>query len=178
MKKLFIFAGILAFVVLGAIGVSMWVGYENQNVELTEAINAKIDDNRAHYTKMWEIITQQAGVSSKYADDFKEVYPELMAGRYGAGQGQFMNWITEHNPNFDTSLYAKVQLSIEAQRESFYVTQQQLIDLSRQHNVLLNRIPSRWFLGYVEPIEVPVIVNKQSKTAFETGLEQEMKLYE
>lgn len=177
MKKVLIFAGILGVLTLGTIGVSMWVSYENQNVELTQAINAKVKDNQSHYTKMWEILTQQAGVSKEYANDFKEVYPALMTGRYGAGQGQMMNWIKEHNPDFDTSLYSKLMVSIEGQRESFNTTQQQLIDLSRQHNVLINRIPSRWFLGYVESIEVPVLVNKETQEGFQTGLEQEMELF-
>lgn len=126
---------------------------------------------------MWEILTQKAGVSSEYAKQFKEIYPELISGRYSNGQGQLMQWIQEHNPEFDSSLYLDVMRSIESQRESFHTTQRQLIDLSRQHNVLLARVPSKWFLSSVDPIDIPVVINDQAMEAFKNEREQKMELY-
>jgi hypothetical protein len=177
MHKTILIVSIVLTLLLTAVGTGMYFSYHNQNVDLTEQINAKINVNKANYSKMWEIISQQAQVSEKYADDFKEIYPKLMEGRYSNGQGQLMNWIQEHNPNFDTSLYTKLMNSIEAQRESFFTNQVQLQDLSRQHNVLIKRAPSKWFLSSVEPIEVPNVINRASEKAFETGIEQEMKLF-
>lgn len=177
MKKLLL--GLVAGVVLlvTGIGTIMYFTYSNQEVELSKAIDAKLDDRDANYTKMWEVITQKAGVSKEYAKQFKEIYPELIAGRYANGNGQLMMWIQEHNPTFDTSLYKDVMMSIEAQRESFYVNQQQLIDLNRQHQVLLSRVPSRWFLSNVEDKKFLVIKNTQATQARETGQEQQMLLY-
>lgn len=178
MKRTIIIA-VLSFLALFIVtGVLMNFTYQNKEVRLSEAIYAKIDDNKSHYTKMWEILQNQAGVSKQYAKDFKEIYPQLISGRYSNGQGQFMNWIQEHNPNFDTSLYNKLMVSIEGQRESFHTTQRQLIDLSRQHNVLLKEVPSKWFLSDVAKIEIPVVINDASEKAFETGKEQPMNLFD
>ena len=88
-----------------------------------------------------------------------------------------MNWIQEHNPNFDTSLYNKLMVSIEGQRESFHNTQKQLIDLSRQHSTLLKVVPSKWFLSDIQKIEIPVVINDASEKAFETGKEVPMNLF-
>ena len=178
MKKTILIASLLIAVILGGVLTVTYFTYSNQEVRLVKAIEAKIDDNKSHYTKMFEILTNQAGVSKQYAKDFKEIYPELINGRYSNGQGQFMNWIQEHNPTFDTSLYGKLMVSIEAQRESFHNTQRQLIDLNRQHEVLLSTVPSSFFLSSREPIDIPVIINDATEKTFETGKETDMKLFD
>jgi hypothetical protein len=88
-----------------------------------------------------------------------------------------MQWIQEHNPQFDTSLYKQVMTSIEAQRESFHTTQVELIDLSRQHNTLLKKFPGNWFLSDVPPIKIPVIVNDATDKAFKSGKEAMPELF-
>ncbi len=177
MKKTVLITAFIGLLVLGGIGMGLYFNYQNQEVELAEAIDAKIQDNQSHYTKMWEVLTQKAGVSSEYAKQFKEIYPELISGRYSNGQGQMMQWIQEHNPNFDSSLYKDVMRSIESQRESFHTTQRQLIDLSRQHNVLLSRVPSKWFLSSIAAIDIPVVINDKAVEAFKSEREQKMTLY-
>lgn len=177
MKKTGLIVSFGIIMILGIIFTAMYFNYQNKEVRLSESIHSKVKDNKSHYTKMWEVLQNQAGVSKQYAKDFKEIYPKLIEGRYSKGQGQMMNWIQEHNPNFDTSLYNKLMISIEGQRESFHTTQRQLIDLSRQHNTLLKTIPSKWFLSSVNKIEIPVIVNDASEKAFSTGKEQPMKLF-
>ena len=169
-----VFAGIF---IIGGIYFLMSIVYQNEEIALRETILTKIEDNKSNYTKMWEIITKQADVSAKYADDFKEIYPSLIEGRYDNGGGQMMQWIQEHNPEFDTGLYSKLMVSIEAQRESFHNTQKQLLDLSRQHNTLLHQIPSRWFLGGIEQIEIPIVINDAAEEAFATGKEPTMELF-
>lgn len=178
MKKVIIgiFAGLVVSV--GLVMTIMYFSYNNKEVRLREAITAKIEVNKSSYTKMWEVLNQKAGVTKEYAKNFKEIYPDLIAGRYSNGQGQLMNWIQEHNPNFDTNLYKDLMMSIEAQRESFHSNQVALQDLSRQHNSLLKTIPSKWFLSSVEPIDVPNVINDEAEKAFETGKEVKMNLFE
>lgn len=177
MKKTIIVVLVALLAILGTVYVSMSISTHNKEKSLRESINSKIKDNKNSYSAMWEILTEQAGVSEQYAEDFKEIYPKMIEGRYSHGGGQMMQWITEHNPNFDTSLYKQVMTSIEAQRETFKTSQTQLIDLSRQHNVLLKTFPNRFFLSDVQPIEIPVITNKETEKAFETGIEKHMELF-
>lgn len=164
-------------VLFGIIYVSMSISASNREASLRNSIEAKIKDNKSNYTKMFEILVEQAGVSAQYAEDFKEIYPSLVEGRYKHGGGQMMQWIQEKNPTFDTSLYKQVMTSIEAQRESFHSTQQQLTDLSRQHNNLLTMFPTKWFLSDIQKIEIPIVINDAADKAFSSGKEESMNLF-
>ena len=177
MKQTLIIAGSAILLLFGILYFAMSISSTNRESSLRNSIDAKIKDNKSNYTKMFEILVEQAGVAAQYAEDFKEIYPALVEGRYKNGGGQMMQWIQEKNPDFDTSLYKQVMTSIEAQRESFHTTQQQLIDLSRQHNNLLTMFPSKWFLSDIEKIEIPVVINNEAEKAFNTGKEERMNLF-
>jgi len=177
MKKTIIIGLIGILAVVGVVWGVMGITYGNEEIRLRETMTAKIEVNQSSYSKMWEILTTQAGVSTQYAKDFKEIYPELIEGRYSNGQGRMMSWIQEHNPNFDISLYNKLMRSIEAQRESFHTNQTQLADLSRQHRTLLREFPSRIFLTNIEDIDVPIVINDETVEAFKNEREVEMELF-
>ena len=167
---------ILVFV-LGIVYITMSVSIKNKEKRIANQIEAKVKVNKSAYTKMFEILVNEAGVAAQYADDFKEIYPSLIEGRYNNGGGQLMQWIQEHNPTFDTSLYKTLMQSIEAQRETFHTNQTQLIDMSREHNNLISTFPGSWFLSDVEKIEIPVIINDATEKTFDAGKEQDMQLF-
>jgi hypothetical protein len=177
MKKTIILIAVALVVLLSVIYTATSISYTNKEAGLRAAIEAKVEANKSNYTKMFEVLVNEAGVAAQYADDFKEIYPKLVEGRYNHGGGQMMQWIQEHNPQFDTSLYKQVMTSIEAQRESFHTTQVELIDLSRQHNTLLKKFPGNWFLSDVPPIKIPVIVNDATDKAFKSGKEAMPELF-
>ena len=112
---------------------------------------------------MWKTITQQASVSEQYKDAFKEIYPELIEGRYSQGDGSLMKWIQESNPTFDTSLYKKLMQTIEVQRLSFAKSQERMLDIIREHETLCNTYPSKWFVSNKTHIEYTVVSSTRSK---------------
>jgi hypothetical protein len=126
---------------------------------------------------MWKILKTQAGVAEKYSKDFKEIYPSLIEGRYSNGGGQMMQWVQEHNPEFDTSLYNKLMNSIEAQREGYFVQQKKLIDIKRTHDNLLMTAPSSWFVGNRAVLEINIIKSAKTKAVYETGEENDIELF-
>lgn len=172
---LIITGSVLLMLVVGWFAMS--ISATNSESRIRNTITAKIKVNKSSYTKMFEILTEEAGVSKQYANDFKEIYPKLVAGRYNNGNGQMMQWIQEHNPTFDTKLYQKVMQSIEAQRESFHTNQEQLADLSREHDNLLTTWPSRIFLSDKKHIDIPIVINDEAEAAFATGKEKHMNLF-
>lgn len=177
MKKTIIVVIVALLAIVGITYTTLSISYHNSEKKLRTSIIAKEKDNKNVYTSMWEILTLKAGVAEKYSEDFKEIYPSLVAGRYNNGGGQMMQWIQEHNPSFDTSLYKDVMESIEAQRETFKTSQTQLIDLSRQHNELLALFPASFFLSDIKPIEITVVVNNETNKAFSSGIETKMNLF-
>lgn len=143
--------GSVLYPVLAFIGVSVLlviltiasiVGYTlsvlNTEVSLRNAIAAQDRSNTAQYDKMWKAMQETAGVASQYSEDFKAIYPELIAGRYKSGGG-LMKWIQEHNPTFDTSLYQRVQIVIESERAATKQGFDKVLDLKREHDNLLDR---------------------------------------
>ena len=155
-----------------------YFGYNNKEINLraqTEAQRGKIE---GVHDKMWKIIQQKAQVADKYKDAFAEIYPNIISGRYqGNGDGSLMKWVTESNPNFDTSLYADLMQSIELYRSEFQKNQEKMLDLIREHEVLISTYPSKWFISNTNKIEYTIISSTKSKAVMDTGIDDDVKLF-
>lgn len=168
-------AGILLFAVL-VIGI-MSVNFNNTEVGLRNQAEAQRGKIEATYDQMWKIIQQKAQVTDEYKDAFKEIYPALIEGRYSNGDGSLMKWITESNPSFDVSLYKDLMKSIEIERTGFTNTQSRMLDIIREHQTLLEKIPSKWFISNKSPIEYTVVSSTKSKDTMKSGLEDEIGIF-
>lgn len=170
---------VLLFVVAGVI--AMWgVGVSNTEIETVALGEAQQQSCEAFHDKMWKVLQEQAGVTNEYKDAFAEIYPALMEGRYSTGGGM-MKWVQEANPEFDTSLYAKLMASIEGQREGFFVEQQKLIDIDKKHKVMRKTFPKKIVIGkrpnigylvengVVVKTGITIITSTNTKEAYATG---------
>ena len=52
-----------------------------------------------------------------------------------------------------------------------------MLDVIREHNVLLTTVPSKWFISNTETIEYTVISSTRSKAVMETGLDDDVSLF-
>ena len=169
---------LLILIALGAIiGVSMYFTYNNTEIKLRKEAVAQQDKVEGVYDKMWKIIQQKAQVSNEYKEAFKEIYPEIISGRYSSGDGSLMKWLQESNPEFDTSLYKDLMAAIEIYRTEFQHSQERMIDIIREHEVLISTYPSKWFIKNKTPIEYTIISSTKSKTAVETGIDDDVDLF-
>jgi hypothetical protein len=101
-----------------------------------------------------------------------------MEGRYsGDGDGSLMKWVTEQNPNFDTSLYKDLMQSIEVLRSEFQRAQETMLDCIREHSTLCSTYPGRWFISNTSEIEYTVISSTKSKVVMDTGIDDDVKLF-
>ena len=184
MKNLAI-VGIVA-VVLGAIVFGMYISYTNGEITMRNQTVAQQDVTKANYDKMFKTISQVAQVPEQFMEKskeaFKEIYPELMEGRYGdARGGALMSWVQESNPNFDMAasakLYENVQIAVEANREEYFVEQKKLIDLQREHKTYIEKFPARLFLGGMQPVEITVITSTITEKVYDTGKDDDIELF-
>ena len=176
MNKKIITISIISIVVgLGIIVGCMFFSYNNKEVSLRNQSTAQIGKIEGVYDKMWKVIQQKAQVTSEYKDAFKEIYPELIAGRY-SGESM-MKWIQESNPEFDASLYKDLMQSIEVLRTEFQHAQERELDIIREHTNLCNTYPSKWFVSNTEPIEYTIISSTKSKATMETGLDDDINVF-
>jgi hypothetical protein len=154
--------GVGLVVVIGVITALWAIGVSNAEVRLANRGNAQQEACDAYFDKMWKVLKEQAGVTEQYREAFAEIYPQLMEGRYSQG-GNLMKWIQESNPDFDVSLYSKLMASIEGERNGFFVEQQKLIDIDREHKDMRETFPkklvvgNRQNIGYEEDVDGTVI---------------------
>ena len=188
MKKGLIIGLVLVAVFAGI--VAIWgVGVSNDEVRTVNRGNAQQESCEAFFDKMWKILQQQAGVTDQYREAFMEVYPALMEGRYAEG-GDFMKWVTESNPEFDTKLYDKLMASIEGERNGFFVEQQKLIDIDRVHHDMRETFPKKVIIGkrpnigYEEDADgtvlkkgITIVKSLKTDKVYETGHEDDVDLF-
>ena len=168
MKSLAIGLGV--FVVFAALIIMRAVGLSNREHMLRNRAAAVQESNEAFFGKMWEILRDQAGVSEEYRESFKEIYIPLIEGRYSQGDGSLMKWVVEQNPTFDTSLYQQLMTSIEAQREAFFVEQQKLIDIDREHKDMRIVFPNNLIIGKRADFDIVIVKPMVTINTFETGI--------
>ena len=159
---------------------SMSIGYKNEEVDLRERITSQVSVNKIRFDTQWKLIAQQAQVSEKYKDAFKEIYIGIMTSRYGKDgrqEGGMMNILQESNPNFDNTMYKKLMETIEEQKLSFEREQKILIALGQQHNILLKKYPGSWFLSDIKPIDIVIITSGKTKNVFETGEDNDTDVF-
>lgn len=161
---------ILSIVAVIVIVVVMYFSYNNKEIALrkeSEAQRGKIETVR---DRMFQIIREQANVSSEYRDAFNEIYPKIIEGRYREG-GELMKWIQEANPDFDISLYQTLSNSIEVQRTAFTSTQNRMLDIINQRATLIEAYPSRWFIQNKTAIEYTPISTSATKVVMASGVD-------
>lgn len=163
----------LAITVLGC-----YISYNNEEVSLRTQAEAQYSKIEGVHDKMWKVIQQKAQVSNEYKKAFSDIYPQIISGRYnGDGDGSLMKWVTEQNPNFDTSLYKDLMLSIEVLRSEFQRNQETMIDIVREHKTLCNTYPSKFFITNKKEIEYEVISSTKSKNVMETKIDDSIDIF-
>ncbi len=174
MKGLVITGSIL----LVAIMLVVWgISISNSEIKLRSKVEAQQKSCEAYFDKMWKIISQDAEVAEKYKESFKEIYIPLIEGRYSKGDGTLMKWIQEHNPEFDASLYKKLMNAIEGERNGYFFEQQKLIDINREHLVMLKTFPNSLIVGSRKPIDIVIITSQKTQDIYKVGKEDDIKLF-
>ena len=85
---LIIAVALLVVLVLTLVG--SCVSAYNSEITLRTQVEAKVKEQGIVFDNTWKIIQQQAQVSQKYLDSFKEIYPLLMSERYKEGEAQLI----------------------------------------------------------------------------------------
>lgn len=174
------FVSLIVMVVV--IGVMSYVKYYNKGNEYDNVI-------KASYTNMENVLGQyslkigeMAQIPTMQKDDLRELFSSANASRYGKdGSGAAMQWIKEQNPNLDQSTYLKIQQAIEAGRNKFENEQKIFIDKKRAYETELGYLWSGFWYGVagypkINLAEYKIISSDHAKEAFETGIDNGVKL--
>lgn len=139
----------------------MHFGYNNSHVDYHTRYDAEQGVVEARLDNMWKIISDKFQMSQQYADDFKEV-AKANATNFGYG-GDVWKWVQANYPQLDANIYKDVMASIESERKGLENAQKKIIDICREHNNLIAKVPSAWFISDKTPLEWDVISSKDTK---------------
>lgn len=135
--------------VVGLSGASATViGANNTCVRMEKSIEAQYTQNKNNYDSYFKKLKETAQVSDVYAEDLRKVFNDAISARYGPdGSQAAFQWLKEHNPNLDPTMYRQIQQVIEAGRNDFEVNQKALIDKKRVYQTYLGEFPSGALAG-------------------------------
>lgn len=163
--------GVVAFAVVGS-----FISYHNTWTDKNNLYEEQLEVDKVIFDKVWKIIKQQAGVTDKYAQDFRNVYVDMMEARnYG---GEAFKWIQEQNPSFNQSMYEKLMNTIEVQRDEFARNQQRLISIHKELKNLKQKFPSNVFLFNKEIPKLVTVTSTKTERDFATGKDDDVDLFE
>src|SRR3989344_1726655 len=107
--------GVLALVlVFGVSVIGAVISFNNGAVRIENGVKAQYEQNKNNYDNYFKKLKEVSQVPAMYVDDMRKVWDGVMTGRYGQGGSKAMfQWIKEHNPTVDSSLYKKIQDVVE-----------------------------------------------------------------
>lgn len=176
MKNIRIGTGL--FLIIGVIFASWTIGINNTEIRTRNQGKAQQEACAAYFDKMWKVLQQEAQVADQYKEAFKEIYPGLIAGRYsGKNDGSLMKWVTEHNPQFDVKLYDKLMTAVEGQREGFFVEQQKLIDIDREHKNMRQTFPNSIIIGNRADLNIVIVKSLKTDEVYKSKQENGVDLF-
>jgi hypothetical protein len=93
-----------------------------------------------------------------------------------------MNWIKEANPNFDSSMYTKVQQVIESGRNDFQDSQKQMIDQVRDYKTYVGQMPTSFFAGLagfpkIKWADFEILTSDRTDDAFKSHKDQAVDVF-
>jgi len=182
-KVMVVLAALFGLVVLsGLITAGKFVGFNNECVQQENDIKAQFSQNQNNYDAFFKKVNEIAQVPSMYVDDLKKVYSAALSSRYGAnGSKAVFQFIKEHNPEFDASLYKKLQQVIEAGRNDFEENQKLLIDKKATYQTYLQIFPNSLlsaFMGFpkIKLDDYKLVLSDETDKAFKDGKAAPLKL--
>lgn len=158
------------------------VSINNNCVSYEQRVQKQYAQNKNVYDNYFKKVKEVSQVPDMYINGLKEVFSIAMKGRYGEeGAKAVFQWIQEHNPQVDSSIYKKIQDIIEAGRNEFTASQRTLLDIKREYETYIGRFPAsaaaRW-LRYpkIDLNKYDIVTSDKTEREFEQKKSEPLKL--
>ncbi len=178
-----ILTGFALFVVVSTVTLfSVGVGLYNDCIQQERGLVAQYGQNKNNYDNFRKKVQEVAQVPAMYTEDLKKVYDSAITGRYGKdGSKALFQFIQEHNPSFDGSIYKEVQQVIESGRNSFEADQKTLLDKRRVYEGTLRTFPNNIIVGFlgfpkIDLAKYDIVTSDETEKDFESKRSDGLKL--
>ena len=161
-------ATIIIVILVFVLVVGYVISINNTEIRLHNLVKAQQEVCEANFDKMWKVIKQITHVSDTYLEAFKEIYPQLISGRY---QGKDIKFVAEHNPPLDTAVLQQLANAIEINREEFFSEQRLLVARQNEHKTFIESFPACILLPNAQEIKITVIKSDHTASIYAAGKE-------
>jgi hypothetical protein len=128
----------LLLVFIGAGYFLGYIGFRNSANQSEQDIVAQYEQTQNVYDNGWKAVVEVAQVPKLQEQNYKDLYDEVMKGRYGANGSQALfQFIKEQNPTLSDETYTKIQRTIETFHANFEAAQQDLIAKKQLYRILI-----------------------------------------
>jgi len=174
-KTVISLTGSVAIVLIIAIAIGiMYMSYNNKEVRLKNQFNAVQVDNQNQFDNMWKKISQVTQVTKSERDSVERIIKGYASEH--STKGAFINAVREMLPNIDSKTWLNLQNIVVSSRDRFTGNQTKLLDIKREHDNLLQTMPSSWFVGGREQLKAVIVTSDKTEDAFNTGKDNDVKL--
>lgn len=171
---------VVSVIAISLVGIG--IGVYNDCIAQEAGIKAQYAQNKNNYDNYFKKLREVAQVPELYVNDLKSVYASALQGRYGEkGSQAVFQFIKEHNPNFDASLYKEIQQVIQAGRTDFEANQKTLIDKKRVYELGIQTFPRTLFvkfLGFprIDLTQYDIVLSGETEKVFENKRSEPIQL--
>lgn len=130
-----ILVSVLIFIgAIVAVCAMSYVSAYNYGNRMDNQLTAIKENNKNIYAQGTQKILEMVQVPSMYTADLKTLIEADIQGRYGKeGSKATFQFLKEHDVKLDSSLYLKIQQTIESFRNEFQNNQTKMIDVKRSY---------------------------------------------
>lgn len=183
MKKFtgWIILGVVLFV-LGSIVMTV-VSYHNTGVRMETNIG-KFDKESQNVLSNYTMkLKEKAQIPDMYVKDLGDIVDKTFKGRYGENGSQAMfQFLKEAMPNFDSSIYKELQITMEAGRNEFRISQSRKLDICQQYEAMTGQFPANIIFGITGKgyhnveAKCSIVVDSSTADKFKSGVDEAIKL--
>lgn len=181
MKVFGIVMSVILLIVIG-LGFTL-VSYNNTAVRMENNIG-KFDKESQNVLSNYTMkLKEKAQVPDMYVKDLGEIVDKTFQGRYGDdGSKAMFQFIQENMPGFDSSLYKELQVTMEAGRNEFKLSQSRKLDICTQYQTMTQTFPANILFGIVGKgyqnvvKQCTIVVDSSTTQKFSTGVDEVIKL--
>lgn len=172
----------LVVVVVGIIGATMsYTGTYDSANKFENNIERLNKASESELSKFTLSVQEQAQIPAMYNEDLKGVIKTYFEGRGKQDDTYVRSFVKQALPDYSPKMYENLMVIIDAGREAFNNIQKQKIDACADYSEFRGTFWNKKILSSEFPSKniedmCKVISDSRTKTAFETGVQEVIKL--